>query len=156
MELSLPVIAGATSTVIFALRTLPMLRKAFQTKDLRSYSLGNILLANTGNVVHSVYVFDLPPGPIWLLHSFYLITTGLMLLWYLRYESRPSLPRARCQAEQDYLGKRAAGQINWNLAQRLGRSSETVKKVTASVSRTLDVNAQTAIATKARTLISPD
>ena len=86
---NLPLIAGTISTVIFALSTLPMLRKAFHTRDLRSYSLGNILLANGGNLVHSVYVFALPPGPIWLLHSFYLVTTGLMLVWYLRYEWRP-------------------------------------------------------------------
>lgn len=85
METNLPVIAGTISTTIFVLSTLPMLLKAFQTKDLRSYSLGNILLANVGNVVHSVYVFSLPLGPIWLLHSFYLVTTGLMLFWYLRY-----------------------------------------------------------------------
>jgi hypothetical protein len=36
METSLPVIAGVISTIIFALSTLPMLVKAFQTKDLRS------------------------------------------------------------------------------------------------------------------------
>ena len=89
METNLPVIAGAISTTIFAFSTLPMLFKAFQTKDLRSYSMGNILLSNVGNVVHSVYVFSLPAGPIWLLHSFYLLTTALMLLWYLRYEWRP-------------------------------------------------------------------
>ncbi len=88
METNLPVIAGTISTTIFVLSTLPMLLKAFQTKDLRSYSLGNILLANVGNVVHSVYVFSLPLGPIWLLHSFYLVTTGLMLFWYLRYAWR--------------------------------------------------------------------
>ena len=91
METNLPVIAGAISTTIFALSTLPMLFKAFHTKDLRSYSLGNILLANTGNVVHSIYVFNLPSGPIWLLHSFYLVTTALMLVWYLRYEWRPGV-----------------------------------------------------------------
>jgi uncharacterized protein with PQ loop repeat len=85
MELNLPVIAGTISTIIFALSTLPMLVKAYQTKDLRSYSLGNILLANVGNIIHSIYVFHLPPGPIWLLHAFYLVTTGLMLVWYLRY-----------------------------------------------------------------------
>jgi uncharacterized protein with PQ loop repeat len=88
METNLPVIAGTISTTIFVLSTLPMLLKAFQTKDLTSYSLGNILLANVGNVVHSVYVFSLPLGPIWLLHSFYLVTTGLMLYWYLRYAWR--------------------------------------------------------------------
>jgi uncharacterized protein with PQ loop repeat len=88
MDTNLPVIAGAISTTIFALSTLPMLLKAFQTKDLSSYSLGNILLANVGNVIHSIYVFNLPAGPIWLLHAFYLVTTGLMLVWYLRYEWR--------------------------------------------------------------------
>lgn len=88
MDTNLPVIAGMISTAIFVCSTLPMLFKAFQTKDLRSYSLGNILLANLGNVVHSVYVFSLPIGPIWLLHTFYLVSTGLMLYWYLRYERR--------------------------------------------------------------------
>jgi uncharacterized protein with PQ loop repeat len=89
MDINLPVIAGTISTTIFVLSMLPMLRKAFQTKDLRSYSLGNILLANVGNVIHSVYVFHLPAGPIWLLHSFYLLTMALMLVWYLRYHWRP-------------------------------------------------------------------
>jgi uncharacterized protein with PQ loop repeat len=93
MDLNLPVIAGTISTTIFALSTLPMLSKAFRTKDLRSYSLGNILLANVGNVIHSIYVFDLPSGPIWLLHGFYLVTTGLMLVWYLRYERRLGIQR---------------------------------------------------------------
>jgi hypothetical protein len=93
MEINLLVIAGAISTTIFALSTLPMLVKAFRTKDLRSYSLGNILLANVGNIIHSFYVFHLPPGPIWLLHAFHLVTTGLMLVWYLRYEWRPGFLR---------------------------------------------------------------
>ena len=67
-----------------------MLGKAIRTRDLRSYSLGNILFANGGNLVHSVYVYSLPLGPIWLFHSFHPITTGLMMLWYLRYEWRPA------------------------------------------------------------------
>jgi uncharacterized protein with PQ loop repeat len=91
MDINLPVIAGTISTIIFAFSTLPMLLKAFRTKDMKSYSLGNILLANVGNIVHSFYVFHLPPGPIWLLHAFYLITTGLMLVWYLRYEMRSGI-----------------------------------------------------------------
>lgn len=90
MNMELPVIAGIASTLIFACSTLPMLTKACQTRDLHSYSLGNILLANGGNLVHSFYVFSLPAGPIWLLHTFYLITTALMLYWYLRYERRPA------------------------------------------------------------------
>jgi hypothetical protein len=68
-----------------------MLLKAVRTKNLQSYSLGNILLSNVGNVIHTIYVFNLPPGPIWLLHTFYLVTTGLMLVWYLRFERRPGI-----------------------------------------------------------------
>jgi hypothetical protein len=83
-----PTLAGLVSTVIFAGSTLPMLSKAYRSRDLMSYSLGNILLANVGNVVHSVYVFSLPPGPLWALHVFYLVSTGLMLGWYLRYAVR--------------------------------------------------------------------
>lgn len=93
MDTKLPVIAGSISTTIFALSTLPMVLRAFRTKDLKSYSLSNILLANVGNVIHSVYVFNLPPGPIWILHAFYLVTTGLMLVWYLRYERYSSKRR---------------------------------------------------------------
>jgi uncharacterized protein with PQ loop repeat len=95
MDLELPVIAGIASTLIFAFSTLPMLTKAFRTRDLHSYSLGNILLANGGNLVHSIYVFSLPAGPIWLLHTFYLVTTALMLIWYPRFERRPALWKGR-------------------------------------------------------------
>jgi len=79
------VIAGIVSTVIFAASVLPMLIKAGRTKDLASYSRGNLILANLGNAVHSVYVAQLPAGPIWALHTFYVATSGLMLLWHLRY-----------------------------------------------------------------------
>jgi uncharacterized protein with PQ loop repeat len=88
MDPSIPVLAGSASTVIFALSALPMLIKAGRTKDLRSYSLGNIVLANIGNVIYSIYVFQLPVGPVWALHTFYLVSTALMLLWYLRYAAR--------------------------------------------------------------------
>jgi len=33
-------------------------------------------------------VYSLPPGPIWLLHTFYLVSSALMLGWYLRYGPR--------------------------------------------------------------------
>ena len=88
MEVNLSVLAGTMSTTVFVLSTLPMLLKAFQTKDLKSYSLGNLLMNNMGNVIHSIYIFSLPPGPIWLLHSFYLVTTALMLWWYVRFAWR--------------------------------------------------------------------
>jgi uncharacterized protein with PQ loop repeat len=91
MNIDLPVVAGAISTAVFALSTLPMLVKAARTKDMSSYSLGNIVLSNLGNVIYSVYVFHLPLGPVWVLHSFYLVSTGLMLVWYVRY----AMPRHR-------------------------------------------------------------
>jgi hypothetical protein len=84
MEVSLPVLAGMVSTIVFAGSVLPMLHKALRTRDLSSYSLGNIALANVGNAVHSVYVFHLPPGPIWFLHTFYLVSSALMPYGYLR------------------------------------------------------------------------
>lgn len=96
METHLPTIAGFVSTALFALGTLPMLVKAFRTRSLASYSLGNILLSNVGNIIYSIYVFNLPPGPIWFLHSYYLLTTGLMLVWYLRYEGWPCRSRSSC------------------------------------------------------------
>ena len=89
MDINLPMIAGFISTALFALGTLPMLTKAFRTKNLASYSLGNILMSNVGNLIYSIYVFHLPPGPIWFLHGYNLLSTGLMLVWYLKYEGFP-------------------------------------------------------------------
>ena len=86
METNLATIAGFISTALFALGTLPMLAKALRTRNLASYSLGSILLSNVGNIIYSIYVFQLPPGPVWFLHSYNLVSTGLMLVWYLKYE----------------------------------------------------------------------
>lgn len=83
--MNLSVLAGTLSTVLFALGMLPMLVKAARTKDLSSYSLGNLLLTNVANAVHSVYVFNLPAGPIWGLHLAYVLASALMLAWWLRY-----------------------------------------------------------------------
>lgn len=82
---NLPLLAGMVSTTLFVVSYLPMLAKAFRTRDLGSYSLGNLVLANVGNGVHSVYVFSLPLGPIWILHTFYLVSTVIMLVWHRRY-----------------------------------------------------------------------
>jgi uncharacterized protein with PQ loop repeat len=91
------VFAGVMSTGLFAMSYLPMLVKAARTKDLSSYSLGNLAITNVGNLVHSVYVFSLPVGPIWFLHAFYLIASALMLAWFVRYraatERHASRPR---------------------------------------------------------------
>jgi len=89
--MNVAVVAGGISTMIFASSTLPMLLKAYQTKDLSSYSLVYIALNNLGNLIYSIYVFSLPFGPIWFLHTFYLVTTAMMLYWYLRYEKTPAL-----------------------------------------------------------------
>lgn len=81
----LPLVAGSASTVIFVISYMPMLVKAVRTKDLSSYSPTQLVLTNFGNVLYSAYVFSLPLGPIWALHSFYLVATALMLAWYFRY-----------------------------------------------------------------------
>ena len=82
--MDLAVIAGVVSTGLFAMSYVPMLAKAARTKDLASYSLGNLAITNAGNAVYSAYVFSLPFGPIWFLHSFYVVASLLMLVWFLR------------------------------------------------------------------------
>ncbi|GAA1686871.1 hypothetical protein GCM10009745_34440 [Kribbella yunnanensis] len=80
-------VAGMVSTVLFASSALPMVVKAIRTRDLASYSPANLVLANVGNAVHCIYVVHLPAGPIWFLHGFYVLTSALMLLWWLRFRS---------------------------------------------------------------------
>lgn len=109
MGMALPVLAGMVSTAVFAGSVLPMLLKAARTRDLSSYSRGNLVLANVGNAVHSIYVFHLPAGPIWLLHAFYVITSALMLFWWIRYRPRsrrPAPPRRRAARSHRRLGHR--------------------------------------------------
>ena len=77
-------LAGSVSTAVFVVSALPMLWKAGRTRDLSSYSIGNIALANVGNAIYAIYVFSLPPGPIWVLHGFHGTVSALMLVWYLR------------------------------------------------------------------------
>jgi hypothetical protein len=100
---TLPVLAGSVSTLLFVASALPMLVKAARTGDLGSYSVANLALANLGNVVYAVYVFSLPAGPIWALHTFYMISSLAMLgMWvgYARHRDAPrradrALPRRR-------------------------------------------------------------
>jgi uncharacterized protein with PQ loop repeat len=89
MAVDLAVVAGSASTVIFAGGMLPMVVKAVRTRDLASYSVPSLLLTNAGNLVHSVYVFSLPAGPIWALHTFYLVVTALMLALAVRHPAHP-------------------------------------------------------------------
>lgn len=92
--MNVSVLAGTVSTVLFAMSYLPMLLKALHTRDLDSYSLGYLTLSNVANAVHSVYVFSLPLGPIWLLHCFYVAASALLLIWYLRFSvhNNPTAP----------------------------------------------------------------
>jgi hypothetical protein len=83
--MNLATFAGSISTILFAASALPMLLKAAHTRDLSSYSVSNLWLINLANVVHSAYVFSLPVGPIWVLHSFYVVSSALMLVGYLVY-----------------------------------------------------------------------
>jgi uncharacterized protein with PQ loop repeat len=98
----LPVAAGAVAAAVFGMSMLPMLVKAYKTKDVSSYSLGHITLGNLGNMLYTVYVLHLPAGPIWVLHAFYTVSTALMLYWYLRYVSIPrGRAAARCRREPE-------------------------------------------------------
>ena len=92
--MSLALAAGTVSSVIFAASNLPMLVKARRTRDLSSYSLAYLVLNNAGNVLYCLYVYDLPPGPIWAMQSFYLLSMGLLLRWYLRFTAPPRAGRA--------------------------------------------------------------
>ncbi|WP_136707855.1 hypothetical protein [Agromyces sp. H66] len=87
---AIPLVAGSLSTVIFVASFLPMLVKAARTRDLSSYSPGNLVLVNVANVVHSIYVYSLPIGPIWVLHSAYLTAGALMSVWYVRFRRTSS------------------------------------------------------------------
>jgi hypothetical protein len=84
----LALFAGSAAAAIFMISQLPMLIKARRTRDLSSYSLANIGLANAGNLLYAVYVVNVPIGPVWAIHGFNLTTSGLMLFWYLRYGRR--------------------------------------------------------------------
>jgi uncharacterized protein with PQ loop repeat len=96
---SVPTLAGSLATMVFAFSTLPMLGKALRSRDLTSYSTGNLVLANVGNAIYSVYVFQLPLGPIWFLHGFYLMSSGLMLFWSRRFATRDASTYPRPAAE---------------------------------------------------------
>jgi hypothetical protein len=83
-------IAGLISSFIFVSGNFPMLWRAYKTEEMRSYSRLNIFLANIGNLVYWLYVVSLPPGPIWVLHTFYTVSSMLMLVMYFRFRSGTS------------------------------------------------------------------
>ena len=94
--MDMAVLAGSLSTAVFVTSSLPMLVKAVRTRDLDSYSRGQLVLANVGNVLNSVYAFSLPVGPIWFLHVFNLVCT-LLMLKLARALRGPRGPRAQAR-----------------------------------------------------------
>ncbi len=101
MSSSLPLLAGTIAVFVFASSTLPMVVKAIRTRNMSSYSLGSLMLANGGNAIHSIYIFSLPPGPIWILHTFHVVVTLFMATWYLVHEGRPHLALNRLFRTRD-------------------------------------------------------
>lgn len=89
------VACGLIATFMYVAASLPMLAKAARTKDLRSYSGANLMIANTGNVTQSVYVLALPPGPLWLLHGFNTAVSALMLWWWVQTRRSTRWPSSR-------------------------------------------------------------
>jgi uncharacterized protein with PQ loop repeat len=83
--MEVPVLAGTVAAAVFAISNLPMVWKAVRTRDVASYSLGSIAMINAANVVYTAYVLSLPPGPVWMLHGFYVLASAVMLVLCLRH-----------------------------------------------------------------------
>jgi uncharacterized protein with PQ loop repeat len=83
----LQLMAGSISSIVFVSSSLPMVVKAVRTRDMRSYSPANIILANVGNLLYWIYVLGLPVGPVWFLHGFNTLVSLVMLLLYLHHET---------------------------------------------------------------------
>lgn len=81
----LPTVAGSLATTLFIASNVPMLLKAWRTRDLASYSLSALAINTIGNGLHWVYLCSLPLGPIHILNAFSTIVTAVMLGLSLRY-----------------------------------------------------------------------
>jgi hypothetical protein len=101
MSGNLAVIAGTISTGIFAASTMPMVVKAARTRDLSSYSGGNLVLSNLGNVLYAFYVFSMPMGPAWALYAFNLAVSATMLGYWLRYRTPHSSSRTPIETQAE-------------------------------------------------------
>jgi uncharacterized protein with PQ loop repeat len=82
--------AGSVAGLIFAAASWNMLVKAWRTKDLSSYSLGQLVLNNVGNLFYWFYVISLPFGPIYFMHAFFTLASLIMLVWYFVYRKAPN------------------------------------------------------------------
>jgi uncharacterized protein with PQ loop repeat len=95
VHLDLPVLAGSLSTAMFVAAALPMLLKAVRTKEMASYSAGNLVMANVVNALYSLYIFSTPAGPAWVLHALNTSVGLLMIAGWLRYGRRDSTTTLR-------------------------------------------------------------
>jgi hypothetical protein len=90
---TLAIVAGSISSMMFMTGTMNMVVKAWRTRDMQSYSIAHLVFNNVGNLLHWLYVTSLPPGPIYLLHTFYTLATIFMLVWALLYQHQPQTTR---------------------------------------------------------------
>ncbi len=91
-------LAGSVAGLIFAVGSLDMVIKAWRTKDLRSYSLGQMVLNNVGNLFYWLYILSLPFGPIYFMHGFFTLVSLIMMIWYFVYQ--PMTQRSAAEAPQ--------------------------------------------------------
>ncbi|MDR7113259.1 uncharacterized protein with PQ loop repeat [Microbacterium trichothecenolyticum] len=123
--MDVPLIAGTVATVAFAVSNLPMLGKALRTRDVSSYSVSSLGMINAANVVYSLYVFSLPVGPIWALHTFYLVSCAIMLVLCVG-QRRAASRRNRREGAVTPRGRgagRSRGARAWSGVLRLGRAA---------------------------------
>lgn len=128
MSMSLAVLAGSVSTALFVASTLPMLVKAVRTRDLASYSAGNLVLANVGNLTYAVYVFSLPVGPIWALHSFYMVSSFAMLAMWLGFRRRIALAQSAASTSR----RTVTGATTRNASRQMAVSSAVLTSASST------------------------
>lgn len=107
-----PMVAGSVAGLIFAAASWNMLVKAWRTKDLRSYSLGQIVLNNVGNLFYWLYIISLPIGPIWFMHAFFTIASLLMLTWYFVYRTAVKNPNTNAREALTAFTQQSSGRLS--------------------------------------------
>jgi uncharacterized protein with PQ loop repeat len=77
---------GGVASVLFVFAQMPMLIRALQTKDMRSYSGIHLLLGCAGNVLWAFHLAkNVPDVNVRALHCYYLVTTAVMLGFWWRW-----------------------------------------------------------------------
>lgn len=100
------VVSGSIAGIIFAMASWNMVVKAWRTKDVSSYSLGQIVFNNVGNLFYWLYVASLPFGPIYFMHGFFTLVSVFMLICYFVY--RPASAKTRAPQVSFNMNSKAA------------------------------------------------